>query len=281
MEKKLIKYDSDDGLETPDVGIWAIEKYRILNCFVDIFSTGMKNVMDKRVYIDLFAGAGRAKIRENEQVVGTSATIALSVKKPFDKYIFCEQDEKKLSALEKRIERDFKERKVVCLHGDSNELVDQIKKEIPTKGKVLSFCFVDPFGINIDFETIKKLSKSIKMDFLILLAISMDANRNRDYYTSEKSDKLDRFFGGREWRVEFQKTKPRGNKFRRFIMTEYIKKMKSIGYIDMKPSEITYRVTAKGNISLYHLAFFSEHPLGYKFWNEAKKYGTDQLDLGL
>jgi len=131
MEKKLITYDKDDGLCTPDVGIWAKEKYKILYCFVDILSKGMKDKMDKRVYIDLFAGAGRARIRETGQIVGTSATIALSMKHPFDKYILCEKDEANLKALKERVQRQFGDREVVYLHGDSNILVESIESQIP------------------------------------------------------------------------------------------------------------------------------------------------------
>jgi hypothetical protein len=36
---------------------------------------------------------------------------------------------------------------------------------------------------------------------------------------------------------------------------------------------------ADGGRTLYHLTFFSRHQLGRKFWIEAKRHSTDQLDL--
>ena len=41
------EYLSDDGLETPEVGAWAEEKYRIVNLYDTLFSTGMKNIQER------------------------------------------------------------------------------------------------------------------------------------------------------------------------------------------------------------------------------------------
>jgi three-Cys-motif partner protein len=83
----------DDGLFIPEVGAWADEKYKLLGGYSEIFTTGMKNLWDNLVYIDLFAGAGYAKIRGTNKIRMSSALIALSVSHKFDKYILCEVDE--------------------------------------------------------------------------------------------------------------------------------------------------------------------------------------------
>jgi hypothetical protein len=46
----------DDGLVTPIVGVWAEEKYRLVECYARIFATAMKRKWDMRVYVDLFSG---------------------------------------------------------------------------------------------------------------------------------------------------------------------------------------------------------------------------------
>ena len=53
-----------DDLHTPEVGEWGRQKYLRLWIYADIFSQGMKNAFEHRVYIDLFSGAGMARIRE-------------------------------------------------------------------------------------------------------------------------------------------------------------------------------------------------------------------------
>ena len=54
----------DDGLITLEVGGWAETKYRLLALYNELFSTGMKNKWDQRVYIDLYAGAGYSAFKE-------------------------------------------------------------------------------------------------------------------------------------------------------------------------------------------------------------------------
>ena len=58
----------DDGLTTPEIGIWGIEKYRLISCYAAMFSKTMANKWDCIVYLDLFAGAGRARIKENNKI---------------------------------------------------------------------------------------------------------------------------------------------------------------------------------------------------------------------
>src|SRR5438105_2170269 len=52
----------DDGLHAPEVGRWAEQKYRLVATYAGMFATGMKKKWEKRIYIDLFAGAGRSRI---------------------------------------------------------------------------------------------------------------------------------------------------------------------------------------------------------------------------
>ena len=54
----------DDGLPSPDVGGWAETKYRLLDLYDTLFSTGMKKKWDQRVYIDLLPGQDTAAFRE-------------------------------------------------------------------------------------------------------------------------------------------------------------------------------------------------------------------------
>ena len=88
----------DDGLMTPEVGGWAETKYRLLALYDELFSTGMKNKWDQRVYVDLYAGGGYSRIQGTSRFLKGSPIIALTVNHPFDKYIFCEGREDLLAA---------------------------------------------------------------------------------------------------------------------------------------------------------------------------------------
>ena len=92
----------DDGLVTEEIGDWGQEKYQLLNLYVQLFSASMKSKWDCRVYIDLFAGSGRSRVKETTRIVAGSPLIALDVDPPFDHYIFCEKNTEKVQALETR-----------------------------------------------------------------------------------------------------------------------------------------------------------------------------------
>src|SRR6266853_2092467 len=96
---------ADDGLTTPEVGRWAETKYRLLALYDELFSTGMKNKWNQRVYIDLYAGAGYSRIQGTSRFLKGSPVIALAVTHPFDKYIFCEEGKALLGALKARAQR--------------------------------------------------------------------------------------------------------------------------------------------------------------------------------
>lgn len=97
----------DDRLDTPIVGAWGEKKYRLIGVYADTFATAMKGKWGARVYIDLFAGAGRVRLRGSQRLVASSATRAMGVKDPFDRYIFCDMDNSRLEALVQRATRDY------------------------------------------------------------------------------------------------------------------------------------------------------------------------------
>ena len=91
---------SDDGLPAPEVGQWSLEKYQLVKIYATIFARSMKHKWQHRIYIDLFAGAGRSTIRDTDLTVESSPMIALRVPDPFTHHIFCEQDDIRIAALE-------------------------------------------------------------------------------------------------------------------------------------------------------------------------------------
>lgn len=84
-----------------------------------------------------------------------------------------------------------------------DEAVAQIPRHQPGRS-VLSFCFADPYGLDLHFDTVRTLAKGRAIDFLILPALGMDANRNWRRYM-EESTKLDDFLGDRGWRDRAKK----------------------------------------------------------------------------
>lgn len=104
-----------DGLAYNDVGLWTEAKHRLVAYYAALFSDAMKDKWEKPIYIELYAGAGYSRIRDTERVIAGSPIRALTLKVPFDKYIFCEQDPRKLEALRvpRQASRSFSGR---CFH---------------------------------------------------------------------------------------------------------------------------------------------------------------------
>ncbi len=271
----------NDGLVCPPVRRWAETKYRLLALYDELFSTGMKHKWEQRVYVDLYAGAGYNHIQGTNTFLKGSPILALTVSCPFNKYIFCEEDEELLRALRVRAERIAPKADVTYVSGSCDANVDTIYASIPrpsSRSRVLCLCLVDPFDFGIKFETLRKLS-TVFMDFLVLLAIGMDANRNYDHYVEGNSTKIDEALGNTEWRGRWKGTKARRSDFRRFLASEFSMSMESLGYLKQTTDRMKLVRSDDKNLPLYYLALFSRNNTAYKFWDDVLKYATDQVSF--
>lgn len=269
----------NDDLSTPPVGGWSEDKYRHVQHYAEIFATSMKNKWPCRVYVDLFAGAGRSKLRESGAIVPSSPLLALGIRDPFDKYVFCDADPVKLDALRQRVEREYPNAKVDYVDRDVNESVDEVLAKIPlhrTGYGVLTFCFADPYGLrNLRFATLKRLSERL-VDCLVLIPSGMEARRFWEELNEPDNPTLDVFLGTTSWREEAKTTKLNPLDF---VTDQFGRRMATLGYRYAGLSEaLLVRSTAK-NLALYDLVLFSRSKLGERFWREARKYATDQQSL--
>jgi three-Cys-motif partner protein len=238
----------------------------------------MKDKWKRRVYIDLYAGAGYNRIRGTRKIVPGSPIRALTVEHPFDKYIFCEQDTEKLEALKVRVKRATASADVTFISGDCNKCVADILAKVPRDSRedtVLSLCFADPFDIGLKFETIRSLAPR-RVDFLILLALYMDANRNYERYVSDDAVKIDEFLGSTTWRDRWTVAQSNAVGFPQFLATEFAASMESLGYLATPIHKMKRVRSDEKNLPLYYVGLFSRHELAHRFWDEVLKYSTDQ-----
>lgn len=270
---------TDDGLFCQEVGSWTEEKHSLVSLYAKLFSTGMKQKWDERVYIELYAGAGCSKIEGTSRWIAGSPIRALALEDPFDKYIFCERESKQLDALKKRVERVAPSARVAFILGDCNQKIDDILAEVPpysSSHKVLSLCFVDPFDIGIKFRTLRRLSERF-VDFLILLALYMDANRNYETYIKEEKIKIDEFLDSTTWRDEWRSEQMKGILFPQFLAEAFSRSMsEKLAYQPQPFYKMKAIKISEKNVRLYRLALFSRNPLAYTFWDQVLKYSTAQ-----
>jgi three-Cys-motif partner protein len=271
----------DDGLPCSEVGAWAEDKYTLVGLYDRLFSTGMKNKWPTRVYIDLYSGPGFVRVRGTNRMMVGSPLLALGVPDPFDKYIFCENVPELLSALQTRFSRLARGTDAAFIPGDCNERIEEICANIPAPSPrrgVLTFCFVDPFDISIKFSTVRRLS-SYFIDFLILLALHVDANRNVEHYLDPRNPKVDEFLDLPDWRGRWKIAEGHGGRFRRFLAEEYSGQMERLGYLRQPWDRMKEVRSDEKNLPLYRLALFSRHPLAYQYWDEVLEYSSDQRNF--
>jgi len=131
--------------------------------------------------------------------------------------------------------------------------------------------------LDLNFSTIEVLAEYF-IDFLILEALHMDANRNFNHYIDERSEKINYHLGDPNWRIEWENSGYLSKDFVKFLAFEYDKKMSDLGYLPAHRHQIKLPVK---NVPLYYLTFYSKHERGLDFFKKVNDYATPQLSLGV
>ena len=119
------------------------------------------------------------------------------------------------------------------------------------------------------------------MDFLIVLAVGMDATRNEGIYTDQNNPQVDRFLADTTWRERWTEAHNRRIPFRHFLAQEYADQMARLNYIKIGVEKMKEVKSDEKNLPLYHLAFFSKSQVGYTFWQKVLKHTDPQQSLEL
>ena len=170
---------------------------------------------------------------------------------------------------------------VAYILGNCDTQIEEIYKQLPkgsSTNKVLSLCLMDPFDFGLKFETLHRLSTAF-MDFVVLLAIGMDANRNYEHYVEGDSTKVDEALGNREWRERWKAVGVRRSDFRPFLAGEFCRSMEALGYLKKPLDRMKLVRSVEKNLPLYYLALFSRSETAFKFWDDVLGYSTDQKSL--
>lgn len=274
----------DDGLITPEIGSWGEDKYRLIAFYSSLFAKSMRSKWECLVYIDLFSGAGRSRIRGTRRIVNSSPLRVLGLPDKFDHYIFCEKKPKTCEALKKRIERDFPDTNTYVIDGDANQKVNEILAKMPSFKKsyrVLALCFADPYALNnLRFATIRELATRY-MDFLVLIPSGMDAHRFESIYVKPDNHTIDEFLGDFKWREAWKVAQKKGTPFERFMVEALGKAMEALGYLTPGFEDTKLMRSDDKNLLLYRLVLYSRHKIAKEFWSQAKKYSQPQTEMFL
>jgi len=248
----------DDRLYTPAVGEWSYNKHWFLTRYIDAFTTSMKNKKWNGLhYIDLFAGAGIEKLKTSQKLNWGSPMIAAKAPHRFDRLHLCEKSKRKYNVLMTRIAKIRPDSQV--LNGDANKEIHEIVREIPQG--TLSLAFLDPYGLHLDYETLKVLS-NVRADLIIFFPDHLDALRNWEHnYLGNPDSNLDRCLGpGADWRSLFNEASVQQRA--EFLRKLYVNQLRThLGYTVFEYERISFK-----NHPLYILIFCSRHKFAAKLW---------------
>jgi three-Cys-motif partner protein len=160
-------------------GPWTTEKLDILSNYINAYTTALKGLPFKKIYIDAFAGTGyrtpKSRVTPeadlfqdepldiDEKFLSGSARIALQATHPFDEYIFIEKNSRRcrgLTAL--REEFPHLADRISIRKADANTVIAEVCAELKSNSRAL--LFIDPYGMDVNWKTIEVIAGTRKID---------------------------------------------------------------------------------------------------------------------
>lgn len=178
-----------------EVGPWAREKLGALSHYLEFYTKVLKKKHWKTIYIDAFAGGGRARIRQAKdglangffeevetpsellEFIKGSPRVALDVANPFDSYIFIDADPKRIRLLEAIKDEYGTSRRVFIRPGSASEQIGWALSFKPKKASHRGVAFLDPFGAHLEWDSIVSLAATGVFEVLINFPWHMALNR--------------------------------------------------------------------------------------------------------
>jgi three-Cys-motif partner protein len=257
-----------DGLPVYPVGEWTKSKLFFLCQYLAQTTQAMVGNPHFRSinYLDLFCGPGICEEERTGKRYPGSPMLAAGCTKPFDHLFLVEQDGNLRQAAVQRIQTYRPAVNLLYWQGDANTLAPQVASALPDRS--LTVAFVDPFSLDVRFETIRVLAERRPLDLIILFADRMDLERNVEaYYYPQRGSKLDQFLGEKsDWRTQWDRLANRDEgRVRQLFAEIYLKQLREIGYKFSRTRPIE---SERG--PLYRLVYASKSELGLKFWDIAE-----------
>jgi len=224
------------------------------------------------VYIDAFAGTGYRSIKniDNQQELmfpdlaggdaedfhTGSARIALEVTPGFAQYVFIEQDAGKCAEL-KKLKAEFpdKAQDIYIFNEDANVAIKRFCEPSWKNKKLRAVLFLDPFGMNVAWQTIEAIAKTEAIDMWYLFPLGIGVNRllTKDGKIPDAwQRKLDSMFGSADWKDIFYKTEQMPSLFGDYEVAEKTAGFQKIADYFVERLKSIFAGVAKEPLLLYN-----------------------------
>jgi len=198
-------------------GHWTEKKLDCVSSYLEAYQTALKNKNFDLVYIDAFSGDGAVELKDDDSPLlkegrlftRGSARRAIDLDQPFHQYHFIDRSQASLDELRRIVSQtnpallDH-----INLHaGDVNKVLPRIVQGLDVK-RNRAVVFADPFGMQLDWETVKAVAAVPIIDFWYLVPTGLAINRlaTKDGKMPRGwSNRLNRFLGETDWRKRWYK----------------------------------------------------------------------------
>jgi three-Cys-motif partner protein len=203
------------GSEGEDIiGRWSEDKLNLLTKYLKAYSVIMneqkKSWLKSYYYIDAFAGSVNPRAKDDERYIEGSPLRALQTEPKFDGYWFVDLSSRRVERVEK-LRDEFPECSIDIRQGNCNEILrNDIIPKLPYSSKKRAFIFLDPYGLQVDWETVKEIASSRTCDIFVNFSV-MGVTRllPRDQHPSpEVVEQLSKVMGSTDWITQIYRESP-------------------------------------------------------------------------
>jgi three-Cys-motif partner protein len=211
-----------DELEAswPSVAVppWSQDKLDLLGKYLAAYSRimqgqkkGGKSWLREYSYIDAFANQGYYVDWLSLTTVRGSPLVALDCEPPFDRYWFIERSPARMGRLKEHTSLAAAERKIEYRMADANDvLACEIARQITYERYERGFVFLDPYGLNVRWDTMRALAETRALDVFVNFPI-MGINRilDRGRLPDEATLRLiEEVMGDADWVLDMYSSQP-------------------------------------------------------------------------
>ena len=152
----------------PHGGFWTLDKLNLLEKYLGSYTTALKNQDFQLVYIDAFAGSGSVYIGEDSVHDGSALRALRVIDKAFDELVFIEINQDYCGELEK-LKQTYSNRNISIHQGDANDYLQTLPPYL--QSNVRGVLFLDPFGTQVDFETMRAVARCKVLDTWFMFSL--------------------------------------------------------------------------------------------------------------
>lgn len=274
-------------------GPWTETKLTILRKYLSAYTTALKHQSFTTGYIDAFAGTGYRSQAANDDpqlalpdlagdqeqaLLKGSAVYALETQPRFDRYVFIEQDAARCAALAAlKAQHPDLAADIVVRSGEANAEIQKLCRKPWLKHRAV--LFLDPYGMQVEWETIKAIAGTKAIDLWLLFPLGIGVNRlltRSGEIPKAWHHRLDVMFGTPDWINAFYRVESQPDLFNPaattlvkaridVIASYFVERLKTV-FPAVAPNPRILR-NSSGN-PMYLFCFAAANPLALKIAND-------------